>query len=44
MIQRKIKVIIAGLLLLKGISSKNISAANIPIPYIYFTEKKLGNS
>jgi hypothetical protein len=32
------KNFIAGLqLLLKGLSSKNISEANIPIPYLYFT-------
>jgi hypothetical protein len=40
---RKFKIVIAGLhLLLKSISSKIISEANIPKPYLYFTEKRWG--
>jgi hypothetical protein len=38
---RKSKIVIAGLqLLLKGISSQNISKAIIPIPYLHFTDKR----
>jgi hypothetical protein len=38
---RKFKIVVAGRqLLLKGISSKNISEANIHIPYLYCTLQK----
>jgi hypothetical protein len=39
---RKFKIVIAGLQrLLKGISSKNIFNANIPIAYHHFTRKEV---
>jgi hypothetical protein len=40
MTPQNFQIVIANLqLLLKGISSKNISKANIPIAYLHFTEK-----